>query len=469
MNAAAHNIMPEDVELEQAIIGLCLKEPGAVDLLANNCSADDFYHVPHDAIVQAIFDLHGMQSPVTPLTVGARLKADSRFNEVGGREYLANAMLWAPHGNVVALARGLVDLRLRRDAIQAIHDSESALCRPDIPVLEAMRPSLEAADHAAAVLGKREFINIRDAAAEMLARAEKVAGGEKVVSCTTGLETLDSAIGGLQAGDLIVCAGRPGMGKSSLLATAALRTAMTGRPVLFFSLEMTQERLLQRIGCDLDFDQNPDHPLSYSWFRNGSASSRDVGRLAEGLQRLPDSLTIFENGSLTIQDIASISRAHAARTASMGLVVIDYLQKVSASDRYRGNRVQEVTEISGLAKALAMRLKWPVLVGAQLSRGVESRDEKRPTLTDLRESGAIEQDADVVIGLFRPAYYIQARKPALGHADAGYAAWETEYESEKNRLDILVLKNRNGEADTKSVFVDMRASAIRDEKPRSAA
>jgi replicative DNA helicase len=136
--------------------------------------------------------------------------------------------------------------------------------------------------------------------------------------------------------------------------------------------------------------------------------------MGEALKRLPESLVIFENGSLDIHEIAAMSRAHAAKANRMGVIVIDYLQKVNASDRYRGNRVQEVTEISGAAKALAMRLNWPVVVGAQLNRGVESRDEKRPALTDLRESGSIEQDADAVIGLFRPAYYVEKRKPALG-------------------------------------------------------
>jgi replicative DNA helicase len=247
--------------------------------------------------------------------------------------------------------------------------------------------------------------------------------------------------------------------------TTAIRSAMEGRPVLFFSLEMTQERLLQRVGCDLDYDENPRSPLSYSWFRNGSAKHEDIRRLAQALVRLPESLTIFENGSLTIQEMAAIARSHAARSNTMGVVVIDYLQKVSAGDRYKGNRVQEVTEISGAAKALAMRLKWPVVVGAQLNRGVENRDEKRPNLTDLRESGSIEQDADAVVGLFRPAYYIEKRKPALGQADPGWAAWETEWESERNRLDLLVMKNRNGAEDSLSVFCDMRASAIRNEPP----
>lgn len=457
---------PESVDAEQAVIGACLGHPEIIDRVASACAPEDFYHVPHPAIADAIFSLHAEKVPVTPLTVTARCHADKAFGEAGGSRYLSALALASPSGGIVALARNLADMRLRRDAIDAAHETQMNLCITSGGIMEAMRPILDMADHAAAVLGKRDFVPIRDAAAAMLKRAQDTADGKAVVTATTGVQLLDETIGGLQGGDLVVYAGRPGMGKSGLLMTSAMRSAMDGRPVLFFSLEMTQERLLQRIGCDLDFDAHPSNPLSYSWFRNGSAKHRDIERLAEAVRRIPDSLTIFENGSLTVQEIAALARAHAARSNVMGLVVIDYLQKVSAGDRYRGNRVQEVTEISGAAKALAMHLKWPVVVGAQLNRGVENRDEKRPNLTDLRESGAIEQDADAVIGMFRPGYYIDKRKPALGRTDPSWAAWEADWEGNKNRLDLLVMKNRNGAEDSLSVFCDMRASAIRNEEPR---
>lgn len=456
---------PDDAELEQAILGACLLDETNIDEIASACTPADFFHAPHGSIADAIFALHLERVPVTPLTVAARLADDPRLGEIGGRNYLAGLAFAAPKTGGLALARTLADMRLRRDAIRAASETSEALCMPSVGVLEAMRPVLDMADQAAAALGKREFVPIRAAADMMLKRAEEVAAGKPVVAATTGVGLLDETIGGLQAGDLVVYAGRPGMGKSALLMTSALRTAMEGRPVLFFSLEMTQERLLQRVGCDLDFDENPSNPISYSWFRNGSANQTQIGRLAEGLTRLPETLTIFENGALTIHEIASLARAHAAKYSGLGLVVIDYLQKVAASDRYRGNRVQEVTEISGAAKALAMRLKWPVLVGAQLNRGVESREEKRPSLTDLRESGSIEQDADAVIGLFRPGYYIEKSKPAAGSADPNYQAWKADFDQEKNRLDLFVLKNRNGAEDSLSVFCDMRASAIRNEKP----
>lgn len=460
--------LPESVDLEQAVLGACIGHSDIVDAVAALCEAGDFFHAPHPAIAQAIFDLRAQDMAVTPLTLAARLAGNEAVTELGGRNYLASMAMGAPSGGVVDLARNLADLRLRRDAITAAQQSQEALADVGVRLLDGLQPVLDMADHAAGKLGRREFISVQEASAAMLKRAEDVASGKPIVAATTGVSLLDEAIGGLQAGDLGVFAGRPGMGKSALLMTSALRTAMDGRPVLFFSLEMTQAALLQRLGCDLDFDEHPSQPISYSWFRNGSAKHHDIARLAEALRKLPASLSIFERGGMTIHEIAAHSRARAARSQMMGLVVIDYLQKVSAGDRYRGNRVQEVTEISGAAKALAMRLGWPVLVGAQLNRGVENREEKRPTLTDLRESGSIEQDADAVIGLYRPGYYIEKRKPALGRSDPAYAAWEAEMEPDKNRLDLLVLKNRNGAEDSLSVFCDMRASAIRNEKPRGA-
>lgn len=459
---------PEDIDLEQAVLGCCFAHPEQIDAIMGMCKPGDFFHVPHAEIAEAIFATHQQQSPVTPLTVGARLADNEALQSIGGRKYLEAMRAAAPAGGVAALARTLADLSVRREAIEAALQCQDMLRSPSIGVIEALRPMLDVADHAAEAIGKRESMPIRQAADLMLRHAEERAQGKTVVAATTGVQMLDETIGGLQGGSLTVYAGRPGMGKTALLMTTALRSALEGRPVLFFSLEMTQEALLQRVGADLDFDTHPDRPLSYSWFHNGSARAEQIARMAEAMQQLPETLTVFDRGSMDIHEIAALSRAHAARSRGMGLVVIDYLQKVTAGDRYRGNRVQEVTEISGAAKALAMRLKWPVVVGAQLNRGVEAREEKRPTLTDLRESGSIEQDADAVVGLYRPAYYIEKRKPAQGPSDPAFAAWQADFEVDKNRLDLLVLKNRNGAEDALSVFCDMRASAIRNERPRGA-
>jgi replicative DNA helicase len=468
LNATPINIQPpHDADVERGVLGACMAWPELLEPVLAACCPDDFYDVTNAAIAGAVVAVHAEAVPVTPLTVATKLPNARAGAGMSIREYLDAITETAPALGVVALARSIADMRIRREGIAAAQEVIEGLSHPAMGVLDAVRPLQEVAERAATMIGKRQVVPVREAADAMLRNASDRAAGRAVVAATTGVNILDEAIGGLQGGDMIVYAGRPGMGKSALLMSTALRAAMEGRPSLFFSLEMTQERLLQRIGCDLDFDQNPSQPLSYSWFRNGTAKHDDIGRLGEALKRLPDGLVIYENGSLDIHEIAALSRAHAAKSNVMGVVVIDYLQKVSAGDRYKGNRVQEVTEISGAAKALAMRLKWPVIVGAQLNRGVESREEKRPNLTDLRESGSIEQDADAVIGLYRPAYYIDKRKPAQGPADPAYAAWKDEWDQEQNRIDLLVLKNRNGAEDSFSVFCDMRASAIRSDAPNT--
>lgn len=459
--------LPENFEAERAVLGACLAYPELLEPVLAACGPDDFFHSPHPAIAEAIAAVHGESVPVTPLTVSTKLaaKANDGFDVRG---YLNILCETAPAMGIVPLARSLADMRLRREGLAATQTVQEGLSSPALGVLEAVKPLLELADRAADLAGKRQFTPVREAADAMLRNASDRASGRAVVAATTGINILDETIGGLQGGNLIVYAGRPGMGKTALMATTALRAAMDGNPVLFFSLEMTQEQLIQRIACDLDYDENPGKPLSYSWLYNGTMKHDQIAQLGEALKRLPSNLTIYDNGSLNIHEIAALSRAHAARSGRMGVIVIDYLQKVNAGDRYRGNRVQEVTEISGAAKALAMKLKWPVVVGAQLNRGVESKEDKRPMLSDLRESGSIEQDADAVIGMYRPAYYIGKRKPALGEADPEYRAWKIEFDGEKNRLDLMVLKNRNGEEDSLSVHCDMRASAIRDIAPRGA-
>lgn len=466
ITAPPHGVkLPEDIGVEQGVLGACLAYPDLLEPILAACCPDDFFHAPHPAIAGAILAIHAESVPVTPLTVSTKLPNIKVAEHMSLREYLNALCEGAPSMGVVPLARSLADMRLRREGIAAAQDVLEGLATPALSVLEASRPLQEVADRAAAIAGKRQFTPVREAADAMLRTASDRAAGRAVVAATTGINLLDETIGGLQAGDMAVFAGRPGMGKSVLLSSTALRTAMQGRPALYFQLEMTLDGVLQRIGCDLDYDNHPGSPISYSWFRNGTAKHDQIARVGEALKRLPEGLSIYDNGSLTIHDIAALARAQAARSNVMGVVVIDYLQKVRATDRYAGNRVQEVSEISGAAKALAKQIKWPVVLGAQLNRGVEARDEKRPALADLRESGSIEQDADIVVGLYRPGYYIMKRKPALGPADPSWLDWEMEWEAEKHRLDLLVLKNRNGAEDTFTVHCDMRASAIRDGEP----
>lgn len=455
--------LPSDIDIEQGIIGACILRPSYIATIESICSPKDFFHNPHPRLVEAMFALSRDGKVVSPLAVQGEVGSDIGL-DIPTHEYLARAAEAAPVSDTFDNARRLTDLTLRREAMIAFMDGQEQISDRGLSVTEIMRPIVEVADRAAVTGGKRDFIPVAEAAQDMLRSAQSALEGKAIPSVSTGLKGLDDALGGLQAGDLAVYAGRPGMGKSALLMTTALAASRQGRPTLVFSLEMNQVRLLERMACDIDFDTHPHDPLSYHWFRKGEARAHQVERLARAVAGIPNHLTIYDRGDLTIHEIAAISRSHAQRSSIMGVVIIDYLQKVRATDRYKGNKVNEITEISGAAKALAMRIGWPVVVGAQLNRGVEQREEKRPSLSDIRESGSIEQDADQVVGMYRPAYYVEMKKPAARELDPSWPEWQGEYAAVKNQLDLIVLKNRHGSQESVETHCDMRASAIRDKR-----
>jgi replicative DNA helicase len=340
------------------------------------------------------------------------------------------------------------------------------------PIEKAVRGVSDVADQAVALRQKSRFLSAPDAFHQVLRKAEDAANGKKVPFVTTGLARLDEALGGLHPGNYIVYAGRPGMGKSALALRTALRASLPcqeapdGRPVLFFSLEMQQSELLERAACEIDFDRHPNDPLSYSWFRKGALKHHQIERAARAGQYITPNLSIFDRGGMSITDMTAVAVQHAKQAKTMGVVIIDHIHMAAAGDRYKGSKVQEVTETSKGVKALAKLLDWPVVALAQLNRGVETREDRRPGLSDLRESGSIEEDADAVIGLYREAYYVQKKMPAAREHDPRWNEWLADFQPVRNVLELAVLKNRHGEETTLKLFCDMRASAIRDEAPR---
>jgi hypothetical protein len=294
LNAIPTNIQPpHDPDVERGVLGACMAWPDLLEPVLSACCPDDFYDATNAAIAGAIVAINAESVPVTPLTVATKLPNARAGAGMSIREYLDAITETAPALGVVALARSIADMRLRREGIAAAQDVIEGLSMPALGVLEAVRPLQEVSERAAAMIGKRQMVPVREAADAMLRTASDRAAGRAVVAATTGISLLDEAIGGLQGGNLIVYAGRPGMGKTALLMTTALRAALQGRPAIVFSLEMTQESLLQRLGTDLAFDANSAHPLSYSWFYNGSARHEDIALMGEALKRLPENLYVF--------------------------------------------------------------------------------------------------------------------------------------------------------------------------------
>jgi replicative DNA helicase len=279
--------------------------------------------------------------------------------------------------------------------------------------------------------------------------AEKAhARGGRISGVTSGFTDIDSLLGGLQPSDLLILAGRPGMGKTALGTNMAFHAAQqymrdmqqgseypSGAPVLFFSLEMAAQQLSARILSE-------QAELEMWKIRNGKFSESEWEKFVltmQDLSALP--LYIDDSGGISIAQIAARAR-RMKREKNIGLIIIDYLQLVEPSRRH-DNRVQEITEVTKGLKALAKELNIPVLALSQLSRGVDARDDKRPVLSDLRESGSIEQDADVVMFVYREEYYLQSREPEAGTEE--HVKWAAKLDRATNKADVLVEKHRHGQ------------------------
>jgi len=293
-----------------------------------------------------------------------------------------------------------------------------------------------------------------------------------ITGIPTGLRDLDETLNGLQRGEFIILAGRPGMGKSGLIISCLRQTAQRGTNAVLFSLEMSPESVANRMLSDVCFDTRST--LAYFDIARGKVSNEEAERVINAKRSLGSlPIRIDPQGELTVGQIAARARRHKQRLERQGktldLIVVDHLHIIKPSARYSGNRVAEITEISASLKALAKELNVPLVALAQLSRNVETRDAKRPVLADLRDSGSLEQDADVIIFLFREAYYLQAPQndTAKEHARIARLA------EIKNVLEANVAKQRNGPIGPVKLFFDPASNAARNisliEMERSAA
>jgi replicative DNA helicase len=459
-----------DHELEALIIGHMLARKGALAEILSHCTADDFNADIYARIMDAAIAISEEGYTPSPVLIRPHLSGEivRKLEGVSGLSAatcLANlAGIASPFQPVGELARKLSDMARRRRVDAELEAARERLATYDRPVSEAIGGVLDVAGEAMSAEAKRRgHLSTADAASEMLRKLQDAINGKPVPAVLSGLKRLDQITGGFQAGDCVIVSGRPGMGKSLILSGICRAAAQDGYHAIFFSLEMPRQQLLHRLACDIDFDRKTpaQRPIAYTRLRSGKITPDEFDRIngaAEQIGQLP--LEIYETPGLSIAEISALAE-RAARGKPLGIIAIDYLQIVRADERYRGSKVHEITQISNAAKELARRLGWPVMLGCQLNRSVESRDNKRPTLDALRESGSIEQDADIVLGLYRPAYYVETRRPALGQFDPGWHTWLAEWVGVKRDLEISVLKNRNGPPGTLGLDIEIEAGAIR--------
>jgi replicative DNA helicase len=452
---------PHNIEAEQALLGAILVNNEAHYRVSDFLEPQHFFEPIHQTIYQLCRDLIRAGKIATPVTLKTFLDANIDIGGLNVSQYLARLAAEATTIiNSADYGRTIYDLAVRRELIQVGEDMVNVAY--DAPVDFAPREQIEDAERKLFELaetgrydgGFQGFGNALTTAIDMAAAAFQRDG--KLSGLSTGLDDLDRMMGGLQHSDLVILAGRPGMGKTSLATNIAYnvarawrgevkadghQTTVNGGIVGFFSLEMSAEQLATRIIAE-------QTGIPSNQIRRGNINESDFEKIKDysiELQNLP--LYVDETGGLAIAQLAARAR-RLKRQRGLDLIVIDYVQLLSGSTkRSSENRVQEITEITTKLKALAKELNVPVLALSQLSRQVESREDKRPQLSDLRESGSIEQDADVVLFVYREEYYHQMRKPLESDREK-FAEWLAEGDKVHGKAEVIIGKQRHGPTGT---------------------
>lgn len=471
--------LPYDVEVEQALLGSIIVDNRKLAVALAELSPSDFYVTLHQRIFERMIVFDEDQRPITDVTLRASLKNDAAAAEVDDlASYLYEITIaLARSGTVEGYCSILVDLRERREARAAVDEAQEDIYRGK-STARALSRVVDVAD-AIAVRQQhaRGSADIGDAFYKLAQNVEKAAKGGVLAGLTTGLGPLDRQLGGYMPSDLIIVAGRPGMGKSVFACQAARVAGQVsdggGRlydPTIF-SLEMSGQANAARMIAELDYDESVRlgrPPLQYTKIEKGRLTDDEFERFVLLGQQLQDlGVKVYDEGRMTVSKIGSLARARAQLSPRKPFIIVDNIQIVGSPEGQRStNRVEILTDITGALKALAKRLDCPVLALSHLNRQVEAREDKRPNLGDLRESGSIEQDADAVLFLYRPEYYLRT---ALKHARAtkskNIAELVLQSEQLAGVLEIDVAKNRAGATGDVQVFIDVASNAIRNKKP----
>ncbi|SHG35132.1 replicative DNA helicase [Cognatishimia maritima] len=457
--------MPHSIEAEQQLLGAILTNNDIYDRVASVINASHFYDPVHARIYEVAAARIAKNNLASPVTLKAFLEDDEGLKELGGPAYLARLAASAISAYAAKdYAQMIYDMAIRRELIGLGHDISSRAQTMD--VAEEPREQIVQAEQALYKLseqGKTDsgFVSFLKAVTQAVNTANAAYqrdGGLAGVS--TGLIDLDKKLGGLHPSDLLILAGRPSMGKTSLATNIAFNVAkaykkgirpdgtegtIQGGVVGFYSLEMSSEQLAARILSEAS--EVPSEQI-----RRGDMTEQEFRRFvdaAKALEACP--LYIDDTPALPIAQLAARAR-RLKRTHGLDLLIIDYLQLCRGT---ADNRVQEIGEISMGMKAIAKELNIPVIALSQLSRGVESRDDKRPQLSDLRESGSIEQDADVVMFVFREEYYKEREKPGE-HDLERMAAWQEEMERLHAKAEVIIGKQRHGPIGTVDLSFESR-------------
>lgn len=455
---------PHSFEAEQALLGALLHNNFAFERVSDFLRPEHFADAVHGRIFAAIMHLINRGHVADPITLKDYFDKDQELADVGGGQYLAQlAGSYISIINTEDYGRKIYDFYLRRQLINIGEDvvNEAHTYELDDSAFHqlerAEKKLFDLATTGQQDKGLQPFHSALNEAIRLADAAFK--RDSHVVGITTGLRDLDQRLGGLHSSDLIILAGRPSMGKTALGTNIAFNAALScmkrkeGGSVAFFSLEMSSEQLANRL-------LGQESGISSDVIRRGAIAKSDFPKFMEVSQRL-NSLPLFidDTPALSVPSLRTRAR-RLKRQEGLSLIVIDYLQLLSSPGNRQGeNRVLELSEMTRGLKALAKELEIPVIALSQLSRAVEQRDDKRPQLADLRESGSIEQDADVVMFVYREEYYLSRKEPTQPEK---HAEWQAQMERVRSIADVIIAKQRHGPIDTVKLHFEGKLTKFSD-------
>ena len=435
--------MPQNLDAEMSVLSASMLMPSAADKVCEEMNKDMFFSEPNKKIFEAIYNLHETKRPIDITTLTDELEKSNNLVLIGGLEYLTevvDAMVSA--ANLDYYIKIVQEKYLRRRLIEVATDITTKAYEEDSDTNEVVDNAEKEIFTVTKERKAGEFKSISEVLRETQARLEYLAqNGSAITGLPTGFTDFDLMTSGLHENELIIIAARPAMGKTAFALNLAVNAALsTTKAVAIFNMEMGAEQLAQRmIGAAGGIDMNK--------LKTGKLEDKDWQKVNEAMSELGETnLYIEDTSGITVGDIRAKCRRLANSEKGLALVVIDYLQLIQGGNRYAGNRQQEVSEISRSLKTMALELKIPVIALAQLSRGVELREDKRPMMSDLRESGSIEQDADIVAFLYRDDYYNPDKKNLSGNTSV---------------TELIVGKHRSGNTGTIELLFEKNISNFR--------
>ncbi len=429
---------PFSQEAEEAVIGAVLINPNSFLTVASFLKQEDFFLLRHSYIWQAMTQLHDRREAIDTITLPQELQGMGYLNEIGGPAYLMQLMANTPTSVHAEFYGRIVERTAIRRRLMATADEIRALATQEDLTVEKVVGEAEAKLFSVTQRQTRnDFVTMNEAVHDYFDRIEHLMQSDQSAMGTpSGYRDLDALLGGFQRSDLLIFAGRPGMGKTSFMLSTAVNMARLNVRVAIFTMEMGVDQLTQRM-------ISMETGISTQKLRRGELNQQEYTRFVEAAGRV-SRFPIFIDDTPALNPMQMRTKCRRLRHEfGIDIIFVDYLQLMNAGGNYQNNRVQEISFISRALKELARELNVPVFSAAQLSRAVEQRQDKRPVLSDLRESGSIEQDADIVMFLYRDSVYNEA----------------TEF---PNQADVLVAKHRNGPTGVISLYFEQSLTKFLD-------